>query len=104
MPRQNRAAQFAPFDALKGLSDALRLKEYQHERLAKGDLQEEKIIEISNILQDLKKDDMVEVTYFIDGYYKTVHGKSKVDIYEQIIKVGNYKIDFTNIFDIKKIN
>ena len=33
MPRVDRAKQFAPFDALKGLQDALRVKEFEHESL-----------------------------------------------------------------------
>ena len=47
MSRQERAKQFAPFDALKGLHDALRLKEYEHERVQKGDMPEEKAEAIS---------------------------------------------------------
>lgn len=31
MSREDRAKQFAPFDALKGLQMALRKKEYEHE-------------------------------------------------------------------------
>ena len=46
MPRIERARQFAPFDALKGLSEALRIKEYEHDRILKGDLSEEKILEL----------------------------------------------------------
>lgn len=30
MPREKRAAQFAPFDAVKGLYDELLQKEYEH--------------------------------------------------------------------------
>lgn len=33
MPRSKRSAQFAPFDALKGLQEALKLKEYEHARI-----------------------------------------------------------------------
>ena len=32
MSRQDRAKQFAPFDALKGLQDALRKKEEENEK------------------------------------------------------------------------
>ena len=32
MPRSQRAKQFAPFDALTGLSERLRLAEEEHER------------------------------------------------------------------------
>ncbi len=66
MPRENRAAQFAPFDALKGLSDALRLKEYEAEKISKGEMTEEKAVETSRILLDYKKGAVLCVTYF-DG-------------------------------------
>ena len=32
MPRSQRAKQFAPFDALSGLSERLKLAEEEHER------------------------------------------------------------------------
>ena len=35
MSPKDRAKQFAPFDALKGLGDALRIKEYENERVQK---------------------------------------------------------------------
>ena len=36
MSRQERAKQFAPFDALKGLNDALRTVEAEHEKKLKN--------------------------------------------------------------------
>ena len=36
MPRIKRAAQFAPFDALKGLHDALECKRQEHIAKQKG--------------------------------------------------------------------
>ena len=102
MSRKDRAKQFAPFDALKGLQDALRLKEYQHERTIKGDIPEEKIEAISKILLDLDKDEMVEVQYFYDGYYKTLIGKARVDIIEQKLKVNNQIIPFDDIVELNK--
>ena len=80
MPRKDRAKQFAPFDALKGLQEALRLKEYQHDRTIKGDIPEEKIEAISKTLLELEKDDLVEVQYFYDGYYKTLIGSGTPDL------------------------
>ena len=50
MPRKDRAKQFAPFDALKGLHDALRLKEYKHEKVAKGEMSEDDAKAISDVL------------------------------------------------------
>lgn len=49
MPRENRATQFAPFDALKGLSSALRLKELEREKEVHGELTKEQIEEIMEV-------------------------------------------------------
>ena len=57
MPRKQRAKQFAPFDALKGLHEALKIKEYEHDRILKGDIPPEQIENISKILLELKKDE-----------------------------------------------
>ena len=67
MSRQDRAKQFAPFDALKGLHEALKLKEYEHDRMIKGDIPPEQIEVISKILLELKKNDVIKVKYFYDG-------------------------------------
>lgn len=101
MSRQQRAKQFAPFDALKGLQDALRMKEYEHDRIQKSDLPEEKIIQISKTIQEIKKSDTVKIKYFRDGYYKEVSGKAKVDIPFQIIEIDGEKLSFDDLFDLK---
>ena len=41
MTRQERAKQFMPFDAMKGLQEALRAREEQHARVEKRELSEE---------------------------------------------------------------
>ena len=102
MPRNQRAKQFAPFDALKGLQDALRLKEYENERVVKGDLSEEKILEISNTLSNINKDNYYFVKYFCDGHNKEVSGKIKLDLENNIVKIGNIKISLEDILDIKE--
>lgn len=104
MPRQDRAKQFAPFDALKGLQDALRLKEYQHERINKSQVQEEKADEISKVLINLEKGDRACVTYFENGHNKNLSGEVKLLIDQRILKVGSNKINLDDVLDIKKIN
>ena len=64
MPRSKRAAQFAPFDALKGLQEALKLKEYEHARIQRIDVSEEESQRISDILNTIEKCDLVEVKYY----------------------------------------
>ena len=104
MARQDRAKQFAPFDALKGLQEALRMKEYQHERTQKGDLSEEKIEEISKTLLSLEKGNFVFVRYFEDGHYLETEGRCIVDFSQQFIIVGSAKISFDDLVEIKLKN
>lgn len=52
MPRIKRAAQFAPFDALKGLHDALERKRQEHIAKQKG-INEE----IENKEKNIKKEE-----------------------------------------------
>lgn len=87
MPREKRAAQFAPFDALAGMREALAMVEYEHERQEKGDISEETAAKISSIVAELEKDTVVKVKYFDDGYDKEYTGTIKVDIFERKIKL-----------------
>lgn len=100
MPRQNRAAQFAPFDALKGLQESLRLAEYEHERIEKGEVSEEQAEKISSVLQQLENNTKVKVKYFYDGYEREYKGTIKVDIYEQLLIMGGQKYDLDCLLDI----
>ena len=103
MPVSERAKQFMPFDALKGLQDALRLKEYKHEQTQMGELSEETIEEISKVLSSLNKGDIVEAEIFVDGYKKTISGISKLKLETEEIIIGNNKINLNNILKIKKL-
>ena len=101
MSQGARAKQFAPFDALKGLQNALRMKEYEHDRSQKSDLSEEKILKISKVLQEIQKNDLVFARYFCDGYEIELSGKAKVDIPFQTIEIDNKKISFDDLIDLK---
>ena len=87
MNRADRAKQFAPFDALKGLHDALKVKEYEHERIAKGDITEEKAIEMSRLLINLEKDDNLYVEYYSDGQILSLSGKAVLEIEKNMLKI-----------------
>ena len=102
MSREKRAAQFAPFDALKGLQEALRMVEYEQERKAKGDVDEETANKISSIINELEKNDVVKVKYFDDGYDKEYQGKIRVDVYEQVVKLVdiNKTIKLEDLMDL----
>ena len=103
MPNSERAKQFMPFDALKGLREALKMKEYKHEKIQMGDLSEEKIEEISKVLLSLKKGDQVKAEIFDDGYIKIIEGFVSIKIEEQILFINETTINFENIRNITKL-
>lgn len=100
MSRAERAKQFMPFDALKGLQDALRVKESEHERIAENEVSEEEAKQISDVLLNLKDRDEVWLTYFKDGHKVEVHGEVKLFYHENKIMVGSEKINLANILKI----
>lgn len=103
MPRGERARQFAPFDALKGLQEVIKIKEYEHDRIVRGEMSEDEIREISSVLANLKKNDKVELKFFRDGHIISLSGKSKIDVLNQKLLVGAFEIDFDEICKIKLV-
>ena len=104
MPRNERAKQFAPFDALKGLQKALRLKEYEHDRMVRGDIDDETIDKISKQLQKIKKNDSIYIKYFEDGYYKELKEKVKrIDVNKREVELESKTIFFDDLFDLNII-
>lgn len=100
MPRINRAAQFAPFDALKGLHEALRIKEYEIEKTAKGELSEEQARKLSKALMSIEKGDTVALVYFKDGYKREIKGTTKIDTVLRTVIINGIKLDFDDILEI----
>ncbi len=104
MPQAERAKQFMPFDTLKGLHEALRMKEYEHERVAKGELSEEKAAEISKILLNLDKNDVIFVKFYENEHYVELQGKATLNIEEHLLVVNYKKIYFDDIYELKRLN
>ena len=104
MSAKDRAKQFAPFDALKGLHDALKIKEYENERVQKGEVDEEKANQISKILYSFENGRKVKVLYFEDGHYLSIKGKGNLKVEENIIEVDKKKISLDDLFDIELVN
>lgn len=75
MTLEQRAKIFLPFAAVKGLDDALERK--REERLI-----EERVIlgedgerEVDHVLNEIKKDDCVKITYYDSGRYHNIEEK-----------------------------
>lgn len=104
MNRENRAKQFAPFDALKGLSEALRKKEYDHERQERTERSEEIEEEISKEISKIDKKDRVRIRCFENGYYVDIIGEVKeINFIKKYIAIEEGKIFFDDIYGIKKL-
>lgn len=100
MSRAERAKQFMPFDALKGLREAL--KEKEKIIVPKVELSEYAKSILDRKLQQVEKNDMITVVYFEKGEYLKVTGMvSRLDISSRNLKVVNTKIAFDDIYDIQ---
>ena len=103
MNRVDRAKQFLPFDALKGLQEELRKRE---EKLAWEDrrvLSEEKLQELNETLYTINNLDVVCVEYYNNGKYYKISGVCKIIKNIKQLKIADIKIDFNDIYDIYKI-
>ena len=101
MPRSDRAKQFSPFDALKGLQEVIKIKEYEHDRIVRGEMSEDEIKEISAVLAKINKGDSVQLEFFRDGHVVKLSGNAKIDVLNQKLYVGAFEIDFDEIRKIK---
>ena len=63
MNREERAKQFMPFDALKGLQEELRIREERRTRVTKKTLSEEQIERISAVLAKIRQGSQIEITF-----------------------------------------
>ena len=101
MPPSRRAKQFAPFDALKGLKEAIAAKEKRPEpRRELTDYMKE---QINHTLLDLRKGQQVTVVYYGSMEQETLQVTGtvmKVDAYWQTLQINKLVIDFSEIYEI----
>ena len=110
MPISDRAAQFSPFAALTGHSEAI----FETARIIdqKLELDDQQKIMINKQLNDIKtlitQHPMITITYFIQdtkkegGLYSTITGKVKKinEIDQMLILDNNINIQFDDIYNI----
>lgn len=100
MSMAQRAAQFAPFAALKGYEESIAQASRNKE--AKRELSEEQQEELNEIFCQLKKMDTVQMECFQQDHYVTICGKiKKVDLYNLLLCLQDgRKIDMHQIYSI----
>lgn len=99
MPIEDRAKQFMPFAALKGLPDALAAREKI--TVSRITLSDEMAEELNCKMHDLVKGKIASVIYFRkDEYIKITGMVAKIDETSRLLQIVNTKIAFDDILDI----
>ncbi len=97
MPVSERAKQFMPFSALKGLDEALREKE--RILVEKAELSEESSANIADALNQIERGTYVQVVYFSHGEYVSTEGiVTEFDKVLKKMKVVKTEIKFDDIY------
>lgn len=99
MSQADRAKQFMPFAALKGLPEALAKKE--RILVPKMELSEEYKEELDRTFQQIHHKDIVTIVYFHDASYVKITGMvSKINTLAGYIQIVNTKIALDDIAEI----
>lgn len=99
MNNSDRARQFMPFDALKGLK--AEIKKREKIRVPKKELSPDGIEMLEYKLQQVKKGMMIKVIYFSENEYLVLEGMvSNIDTIEHKITIVKQAINIKDIYDI----
>ena len=100
----NRAAQFLPFDALKGLSEELQSRIDRRSKMERIELCEEQQQLISDELNKVQVGSFIRINFFMNGHYIDLEGVvEKLDTLYRYLMIGQRKIFYSDIHDIKII-
>ena len=99
MSIDKRAAQFLPFQAVKGLDEALLAKEKIV--VPKIELSEEMYEELDKKMHKIKKGRIITCIYFYKGEYLKVTGMvARFDEIARVLQIVDTKIPFDDILDV----
>ena len=94
----NRAAQFLPFDALKGLAEELQERIDRRNRVSRRELSEEDAAAISAALMRVGAGALVRLEFYEDGKYIEVEGViDGRDDTQKCVIIGEKKIFYDDI-------
>ena len=99
MSTADRAKQFMPFSALKGLDEAL--KEKEKIIVPKVELSEDSMIELDRKMHAIKRGKIATIVYYDNENYLKITGMvAQIDENKRIMQIVNTKINFDDIYDI----
>ena len=101
LTREERAKQFMPFDALKGLQEAYREKELEIE--TKKELSEDFKKELDEKIKTLSNGDKISISYYkINKYIKKVGTLKEINKRKKVIIFSDKEeIKISDIIEIK---
>lgn len=100
MPIEDRAKQFMPFAALRGLPDALAAKEKV--LVPQIELSPEMAEELDRQMHLIAKGKMATVVYFNNGEYIKITGLvARIDETSRILQIVSTKIPFADILQVE---
>lgn len=101
MTRAERAKLFNPFDAMKGLQEALRDREERHLRVEKREISEEDAEKNSRIIAKLQRGMRIEVFCYSAFHDVVKRGQiTDVDITFKKLKLDGELIWFDDIYSL----
>ena len=101
MKRADRAKQFMPFSALKGLEDELSLAEKTP--CARRELLEDEAEQLNRALLDLEPGDVIEVECYKNGDYVTLSGPLlALDAAYRRLQLGDMEIRIADIAAVRR--
>ena len=101
MTREERAKLFAPFDAMKGLKEALAERERLHTREERRELSEEEAETVARVLGRLERGRAVDVCFYSD-FHSTVK-RGIVDYLDPVgrkLGVSGVTVRFDDIYSV----
>lgn len=105
MNREDRAKQFLPFDALKGLREELARRASLRTRVDRAVLSDSQQAEISSALASLKKGDTALITFYRQGTYVTDSFEIvSIDVSNRMLKTTDAVIYFDDLYAVSPEN
>lgn len=101
LTRLERAKLFAPFDAMKGLKEALRDRDERHARVARHEISEEQAEENSRAILKLERGMLVEVYCHHAFHDVVIRGAvTELDLARKMLSLDGENILFDDIYAV----
>lgn len=101
MPVSERAKQFMPFAAVKGLDEALQQKRHERELIPRAELSDEQADTLNARLSRLQRGMDVAIRHYVAGEYEVTQGPlEQIDLTARRLRVAGRIIAFDDISNI----